>query len=178
MAKPVELVPLLCLQCGTALPASPSETAWVCANCSQGMYLDEQNGLALLQVNYQSGIPAGRTGKPFWVAEGSVRVERETYSGNNEKDADRFWSQPHLFYVPAYRLPLEDLLKTGARLVSQPLALQSGPAVRFEPPILLRSDVAAVAEFIVVAVEAARKDKLKEIRLSLKLADPVLWILP
>ena len=178
MAKPVELVPLVCLQCATPLPADPSETAWVCSNCQHGMVLDEETGLASMQVLYQTGITAGRPGKPFWVAEGRVQVARKTYSGNNEKDALLFWGQPRLFCVPAYSLPLENLLEIGARLVRQPPVLQEGPPVRFEPPVLLRSDVPAVAEFIVVAVEADRKDKLKEVNLTLQLAEPALWILP
>jgi hypothetical protein len=39
-------------------------------------------------------------------------------------------------------------------------------------------DVSAAAEFIVMAIEAGRKDKLKELDFSLKLSTPVLWILP
>lgn len=178
MAKPVELVPLVCLQCSTPLPASPSETAWVCVNCQHGMYLDERDGLASLQVFYQTGMAATQSGKPFWVAEGRAQVERKTYSGNNEKDAAHFWSQPRLFIVPAYSLPLQNLLDIGSKLVRQPPVLQVGPPVKFEPPILLRSDVLSVAEFIVVAVEADRKDKLKEVNLTLQLAEPVLWVLP
>jgi hypothetical protein len=38
--------------------------------------------------------------------------------------------------------------------------------------------VRATAEFIVMAVEAERKDDLKEIRFKLELDPPILWILP
>jgi hypothetical protein len=38
--------------------------------------------------------------------------------------------------------------------------------------------VRAAAEFIVMAVEAERKDDLKEIRFDLEIDTPILWILP
>jgi hypothetical protein len=38
--------------------------------------------------------------------------------------------------------------------------------------------VQAFAEFLILAVEAARKDKVKEIRFELELQPPTLWILP
>ena len=44
--------------------------------------------------------------------------------------------------------------------------------------ILYRDDVLAAAEFIVIAIEAERKDKIKSIDFELKLSKPVLWILP
>jgi hypothetical protein len=33
-------------------------------------------------------------------------------------------------------------------------------------------------EFVVVSIEAARKDKLRSIQFSLDVAQPVLWLLP
>jgi hypothetical protein len=39
-------------------------------------------------------------------------------------------------------------------------------------------DVAAAAEFIVVAIEAGRPDRLKKVDFQLKLTQPTLWILP
>lgn len=177
MAQPVELVPLVCLRCATRIPARPTETAWVCSNCQQGMCLDEHAGLIPVPVFYQTGILSNQIGRPFWVAEGQVQVHRNTYSGNNDREAERFWSKPRFFFVPAYFLPLENLLEIGVKMLRRPPALQSGPAVRFGSPVLARSDVTAVAEFIVLAVEAERKDKLKEVNLSLQLAEPVLWIL-
>jgi hypothetical protein len=38
--------------------------------------------------------------------------------------------------------------------------------------------VHAAAEFIIMAVEAERKDDLKEIRFDLEIDTPILWILP
>ncbi|MCI0519267.1 MAG: hypothetical protein L0Z70_03320 [Chloroflexi bacterium] len=178
MDQPIELVPLLCIRCAAPLPAQPEETAWVCAQCGQGLLLDEESGLTALEVHYAAGIPPGGRGKPYWVAEGRVSVERQTYSGSQSKEAAQFWSQPRRFFVPAYQAPLEELTEMGRRLLVAAPALQEGSAAAFEPVTLSQADAAVAAEFLVMSVEAERKDKLKELNFTLDLQPPVLWILP
>jgi hypothetical protein len=56
--------------------------------------------------------------------------------------------------------------------------LQPGTAARFEPVTLALEDVKPLAEFIIMALEAGRKDKLRDIQFSLEMSPPVLWILP
>ena len=177
MAQSVELIQLVCLRCKAPLPAEPNEAAWVCAQCGQGMRLDEDKGLVELVVNFAAGIPIGARGKPFWVANGSVALQRDTVSGNQSREADLFWGQPRRFYVPAYALPLETLLATGMAYLLKPPVVQPGPAASFEPVVLPIEDVHATAEFIIMAVEAERKDMLKNVQFSLQLSDPVLWVL-
>ena len=72
MARPIELIPLLCLNCATRLPANPDEAAWVCPQCGEGQRLDEREGLARLEVHYSSGIPLNQPGKPYWVVDGQA----------------------------------------------------------------------------------------------------------
>jgi hypothetical protein len=139
--------------------------------------LDEQNGLRPLDVQYAAGIVPGQKGKPYWVAEGQVMLGRQTYSGNQDSEAGRFWNQPRRFFIPAFDLSLESLLNLGRQRLLQPPALQSGSPVPFEPVTLLPSDVPALVEFIIMALEADRKDKLKELRISLRIGSPSLWIL-
>ncbi len=178
MARPVELIQLVCTRCKSPLPAEPDEAAWVCAQCGQGMRLDEEKGLVDLAVNFAASIPTGAQGRPFWVADGSVALRRETYSGNQSREAEMFWSQPRRFYVPAMALPLETLLEIGTSFLLKPPAIQPGSPASFEPVVLPIEDVKATAEFIVMAIEAGRKDMLKDVQFSLQLNDPVLWVLP
>ena len=179
MDQQVQLIPLLCTKCQTSVPAGPDEVAWVCAQCGQGLLLDPSKGLVQLEVNYAVGIAPNTPGKPYWVTEGRVTFSRrQTYSGNEDRDAHNFWGQPRRFCVPAFTSPLESLLDVGSRLLVQPPALQPGQAARFEPVTLALEDVKPLAEFIVMAIEANRKDKLKEIRIGLELSEPSLWVLP
>ena len=179
MDRPVQLIALSCVKCQTPVPAQPGEVAWVCAQCGQGLLLDVNQGLAPLEVFYAAGIAPNSPGKPFWVADGHVAfASRQTYSGNEDRDAHQFWGQPRRFFVPAFTAPLETQLSLGSQLLNKPSALQAGPASRFEPVTLALEDVKPLAEFIVMALEAGRKDKLREIQFTLELSNPVLWILP
>lgn len=179
MDRPVQLIPMLCVKCQTPVPAQPDEVAWVCGQCGQGLLLDIHQGMVPLDVYYLAGIAPNTPGKPFWVADGHVTfTKRQTYSGNEDRDAGQFWGQTRRFFVPAFNSQLEPLLGLGSKLLEKPIALQPGPAVRFEPVTLALEDVKPLAEFIVMALEAGRKDKLREIQFSLELSSPALWILP
>jgi hypothetical protein len=177
--RPVQLIPLVCVKCQTPVPAQPDEVAWVCGQCEQGLVFDERLGLASLDVFYAAGIPPNTPGKPFWVADGRVAfTRRQTYSGNEDRAVTRFWEGPRRFFVPAFNGSLEALLGLGSKLLENPPTLQPGPTAPFEPVTLALADVKPLAEFIVMALEAGRKDKLKEIQFTLELSNPVLWILP
>lgn len=178
MARPIELIPLVCIRCSTRLPAQPEEVAWVCPQCGQGQQLDEQQGLVALTVQFSGEISAGQKGKPFWVAQGKVSLRRETYSGNQDRKAQEFWGMERRFFIPAFDLSLKQLLALGRQYLLQPPQLQTGQSVVFEPVTLTVGDVPALVEFVVMALEADRKDKLKELHINLELQTPELWVLP
>jgi hypothetical protein len=171
---------LICPQCSTPIPAGLEEVAWACAQCGQGIVLDESLGLERLEIHYSAEIPPNARGKPFWVADGRARMQRQTYgsAGKQGQQAEAYWSQPRRFFVPAFQAPLERLLELARGMLLNPPALSPGPAAPFEPVTLYRADVLSAAEFIVMAVEAGRKDQLKSIDFELQLSKPVLWILP
>ena len=180
MDKSINLIPLVCPRCNTPVPAEVDEVAWVCVQCAQGLLLDEEKGLALIEVNYAAGVPANTPGNPYWVADGKVTLRRQSYgSGSRETgEAEQFWAQARRFFVPAFECSLENLLSDATNRLLQPAALQVGPAVRFQSVKLSAANVPPTAEFIVMAIEAARKDKLKKVDFSVQLSTPVLWILP
>jgi hypothetical protein len=143
------------------------------------MLLSEKHGLVELGVDYSATLAPNATGQPFWVADGHVVVQkRQTYSGNQEREAQSFWSQPRRFFIPAFTCLLEDFLSQGMNALLKPPALEPGLPARFLPVTLSAEDMPAAAEFIVMAIEAGRKDKLREINFSVELSSPNLWILP
>jgi hypothetical protein len=178
MTAPVQLIPLRCLRCETAVPAQPEEVAWCCNQCGQGLLLDESKGLVPLEIHYAAGIPLDGVGKPFWVAEGQVTVVRDTYSGDKSADAQRFWGEGRRFTLPAFAETLENLLSVSLQYLQQPPDLQPGPAARFEPVTLSPGDLVAAAEYLVMTIEAGRKDNLKVLSVGVTLAAPALWVLP
>jgi hypothetical protein len=176
--RPVALIPLQCVQCSTPLAAQPGEVAWVCPVCGQGNLLDEKMGLERLDVHYSTAIPANGRGKPYWVALGRVALRRETFKGNQMRDAEKYWSRPRRFYIPAFECPLDVLLPLGRRMLEQQAHLLPGSAAPFDAVVLPLKDVRSAAEFIVMAVEADRKDKLRKVEFILELETADLWILP
>lgn len=78
----------------------------------------------------------------------------------------------------AYACPIENVLAHGIRMLAQPPALNTGNGNSFEPVVLALEDVRALVEFMIVAVEAGRKDKLKQLKYNLVLNQPELWVLP
>ncbi len=179
MSEPIRLIAMQCPRCSTPVAAQPEEVAWVCPQCGQGMLLSDEQGVTGLDVFFSAGIPAGKTGVPYWVARGAVKpLVRLTYRGNAEKDMYAFWAVPRLFYVPALRLPVEQMVSAGVALLRQPLRMEPGSPTAFAPVVVPPDDVRPTAEFMVMSLEADRKDMLKEFQFEIKLDPPQLWILP
>lgn len=180
MDQTIHLVPLVCLQCSTPIPAEVHETAWVCAQCGLGMALHSIQGLQAISVQYLNTTPKDGDGKPYWVADGKVTLERQSYGSKSgtAADAQSFWSAPRRFFIPAFLVDTETLLQTGVSLLVNPPALVAGPAVPFKAVTLAIEDIQPVAEFIIMAVEAGRKDALKTVTFNLSLGAPTLWVLP
>jgi hypothetical protein len=170
---------MLCVNCQAPIPAQPEEVAWVCELCHQAQMFTEENGLKAIQVQYSASIPANTRGKPVWVATGQVTLQsRLTFKGDQSSTATAFWQTPYRFFIPAYNLGLEQIAEVGTRLLLQPPAIHPGTPTPFEPVTILPADLQALGEFIILSIEAGRKDDLKEVRFTLQLGDAELWVLP
>ena len=179
MSVPVELIPLKCIRCDTPIPAGFDEFAWVCSQCGQGQQIG-LDGLDKLEIHFAQGIHPPKKGRPFWVCEGRVTLDRDTYSGTarDAQASEFFWSKPRQFFVPAFSYPLEEIIRLGLQWLQNPPTLSSGSQVDFEPVTVAAGDIQAWVEFLVMAVEAERKDKVKFILFEIQLDEPQLWVLP
>lgn len=181
MTSQVTLVPLRCLRCETPVPANPEEVAWSCEQCGQGLLLDNAQGLLPLEIHYSASLKSGQAGKPYWVVAGRVGVKREPYGSSSRKiqqEAEAFWAQERMFVIPAFSTSLEALQAAAVNFLRQPPAMIDGSPAKFEPVTLAPDDLNAMAQFVVLAVEADRQDKLKSLDVRVDLQTPVLWILP
>lgn len=179
MTSPARLIPLLCPHCQTPVSAQPDEVAWVCNNCQKGLLLDESKGAVPLNVFFHASLAPGKKGAPFWVTRGRVAFQqRETYHGNETKAMSAFWAEPRLFFIPAYALPLEDAVALGVKFLHQPIKMEIGKPAPFLPIVVSQQDVYPMAEFIVMSVEAERKDALRQLTFTLTLEPIQCWILP
>jgi hypothetical protein len=179
MPETVQLVPLLCCKCQTAIPAGVDEVAWVCPTCGQGLLLSDEHATQPLEVRYAAGIQPGQLGRPFWVVTGNVsmRVREIFRSGDQGGQARDFWATPRTFYIPAYASTLDQTIETGTRMLLSPPNLQAGPAAAFLPVMTPPNDVQPYAEFIIMGIEAGRRDQLKQVIFDLQLGEPQLWVM-
>ena len=175
----IELIALKCLRCETPIPAAPDEIAWVCQRCGQGLMLDEVSGVSSQAFHFAAGQP-GKKGNPFWVAGGNLRLNRQTYASFSKKDdeAAEFWAVPRRFFIPAFACDLETTLNLGTTLLRTPPRLTEGDPAPFLPVTVMPQDIYPLAEFIVVAIEAERKDNIRQIDFTLELRAAELWVLP
>lgn len=181
MTSQVTLVPLRCLRCETPIPANPDEVAWSCGQCGQGLLLDPSTGLVPLEIHYSAGLRPDQTGKPYWVTMARVHLKRETYGGSSVKiqeEVEEFWRTDRRFVIPAFSTTLEELQTASVGYLRQPPVLGEGPPGRFEPVTLFPDDLNAMVQFVVLAVEADRKDRLRSLDVRVELQPPVLWIFP
>lgn len=185
-ASPIRLVPLLCVKCRAPIPARADELAWACEQCGQGLLLNPtpqpgrgESATQALDIFFSRAVQPGMKGRPFWVARGQVIIsDRQTYEGDEGRTARQFWAAPRLFYVPAWETELSEIITTGVYLLNNPQGLEPGSPVPFLPVVTPPADVRALAEFMVVSIEADRRDALKTVHFDLQLEPMQLWILP
>ncbi|MCI0354236.1 MAG: hypothetical protein L0099_04225 [Acidobacteria bacterium] len=178
-ATSVQLLPMACLRCAAPIPAEETEIAWVCEKCGQGMQLTRA-GLSLLTVQWAAAKTRATNPRwePFWSFVGAVRfTQRFNFGGRSEPD--KLWAEPQRFFIPAYQLPLRDLETIGAELLKKRLRPTPGPAVgKLAHCSLFPADAKQAAEFVVLTIEAERRDKLKTVAFTIETDEPELWMLP
>lgn len=181
----IRLVPLLCVKCRAPIPAQPEEVAWACEQCGQGLLLDptpkpgpNESATRALDLFFSNAVKSGQKGRPFWVSQGQVSItRRETYKGDEGRASRDFWAATRLFFIPAWEASLDEIVQMGVALLRTPARMEQGSRVPFLPVVTPPGDVRALAEFMIVSIEADRQDAMKTINFDLKLATPQLWIL-
>ena len=178
MTGPIELVPLECRRCRSRLPAEPAEVAWLCSSCGQGQRLDEKAELQTVDVRFakaREGQPVRWL--PFWVMPARVQiVERSSYG--RDQAPDPRWAEPQQFVLPAFDTLPEEAGKWGARFLREPVRLEAGPAEALSGVTVTPEEAQALAEFVVLTIEAERRDKIKSVRALLDFGEAELWCLP
>ena len=181
----MKLLALTCPDCTEHLSPGNDDLVTLCPRCQRSYYLDDRG---LMSIKIQFAL-AGKQAPndswvPFWLFNGKVTLrERQTQGGGSSsgRAAEELWSQTRQFYIPAWDLPLEQAKGIGARLVeSQPqLQLIEQPEqVKLIPAILPPDGALKMIDFIVLTIEARRKDWLKKLDFHVQADKPRLFALP
>jgi hypothetical protein len=177
MTERAGLKALMCVRCGTPVPAESDEVAWICQNCGQGLLLDEADGLKAITVHAAASDGPAGTWRPFWIVQGRVRIGRRESYGRDVAPEGR-WKEPVRFVLPAYATGVERAVALGVAFLRKPPVLSEGDPQPLQGATVLPDQLAPLARFVVLSLEAERADNLELIELTVELDAPELWCLP
>ncbi|MFZ0545091.1 MAG: hypothetical protein WAM60_06620 [Candidatus Promineifilaceae bacterium] len=182
----MKLIALRCPTCSEPLAVENDDVVVACGHC-QEMVAIAQNGPVKMAVRFavaDGRQPPGNQWVPFWVFNGrAVIVRRETQGGGGsaEKESRRLWESPRALYVPAWEIAMNTAQSIGSRLIEQqpnfqPIERPEG--VQLVSATVTPGDARKLLEFIVLAIEARRKDWLKNLVFNLEVGEPQMMALP
>ena len=182
----MKLIALRCPNCTHPLAVENDDVVVACQTCQNTVAISE-NGPVKMAVQF--AIPAGQHGagnvwSPFWVFNGRVNIKRrETQGGGGsaEKDSRQLWGSPRSLYVPAWELNMHTAQKVGSYLIQQQPQLKEieRPSdLKLASATVTPGDARKLLEFIVLAIEARRKDMLKNLDFALEVGEPKMVALP
>ena len=176
----MNLLLLRCPSCGNALTPGDDDLILACGQCGAGVELADA-GLRPIEVKYTATNAKIDIWRPWWVFTGRVEItRRDTQSGNQRAEALQFWAQVKRFYIPAWELSLQAVRDQGLAMLKRQPQLQAAarPAgARLAPVVVSVSDARQLLEYLVLTVEAGRKDWLKDLEFTANVGLPELWAL-
>ena len=176
----MKLVLLRCPSCSAALAPNDDDLIVACPQCGAGVQLSDE-GLEPIEVRYAAGAaqPKAEAWRPWWVFTGRVEIiRRDTQGGNQRDEASQFWAQVKRLYVPAWELSLQSVRDQGLALLKQQPEWRAIPrptTARLTPVVVSVVDARKLLDYLVVTMEASRKDWLKDIQFSIEAGWPELW---
>jgi hypothetical protein len=185
----MKLIALSCPHCSRPLAPEEHDVAILCPHCGRPVEIGE-DGPAPITVRFARRGPDGElpaSWQPYWAFQGAVAIrQRGTQGGGSrgEKESLAFWAAPRRFLVPAWALPVEQIMERGRELLkrlpagSEWVEVEQPADVRLQPAILFAEEARAILEFIVLSIEAERSDSLKSLAFDLDLGPAELWALP
>lgn len=181
----MKLVLLRCPNCTEPLKPGNDDVVVSCTHCYTPVAI-AVNGAVKMPVKF--AVPAESQVKskrwmPFWRIEGQARIsKRETQGGRSQNDkAMQFWSTSRNFFVPAWELDPRIAQDVGSRLVQNPITLvtiEQPTSALIQTAVVTPNDAKKLIEFIVLAVEARRKDWLRDLNFDLETKEAELWAIP
>lgn len=172
----LRLIPLDCPACGSAMSAAPEDEVFLCAHCGSGAVLGSA-GLEIVEAMALLPAPGRRaeSWRPGWAIDADVTVARRTTADGRTTPG---WSQRRSFVVPAFDLPLGDLVRLGRALSQVAGATGDVPKAALPGGRLSLNDALTLLHHFVVGAEAEKADLLASLEVSVVGAGHRLVALP
>ncbi|UCG23828.1 MAG: hypothetical protein JSW55_17095 [Chloroflexota bacterium] len=180
----MKLILLRCPNCAQPMTPENDDVVFMCTNCFTSVSLDE-GGLQSVDVRFAlppKGDPRAEQWLPFWVYEGQVQIlKRDTQGRSDGKASAQQWARPLRMYVPAWEMSMQVAQEVGSRLIERQPATKSierPPTAYLAPAVVTPEEALGLLEFIVLAIEARRRDWLKALDFRIEAGQPELWAMP
>ena len=157
----LRLIALDCPACGSAMGGEASDVIFFCAHCGSAALLGRE---ALETVPSSALLPApgrhARLWKPAWILEAEVSVTGRQRAGGGRSDG---WRGERTFVVPAFALPLPDLVLLSGGLSEAAGTVGEVPREPIRGGTLAFEDAVTLARHLVVRDEVRKPDKLASV---------------
>ncbi|MFN2223781.1 MAG: hypothetical protein ACK2UH_14585 [Candidatus Promineifilaceae bacterium] len=180
----MKLILLRCPNCAQPLAPDNDDVLFMCPNCFTSVSID-QRGVRRAEVRFALPTRADESIQkwwPYWVYHGRVVIlNRETQDRSMDQDSQLQWASPLRMYVPAWEISMELAQEVGSKLIQrQPVTrfIERPDGAYMEPAVISPEDAFRLLEFVILAIEARRKDWLKALDFRIEAGDPELWAMP
>ena len=182
----MKLLALKCPVCGQRLtPKNKQALAMSCANCETAVSIDPDKGIQETTLHFASPKSTEVSSwLPMWVFDAKVNItSRRTRGrdGRSEKASKAFWGVPRRLYVPAWTPNMQSARMLGTKLVeNQPqFQLTEKPSgAQISEMVVAEEDALKLVEFIIMSLEAERKDWLTNLQFDIQKQAANLWAIP
>lgn len=181
----MQLIALKCPTCGqNLLPKSNEAVVISCLNCLTAVSL-HQSGIKAIPISYAKPTGKADVWLPMWVYNGRVILNRRKSQGSSkgaEKDAAKTWDTVQRLFAPAWQEAIPQAREIGSRFtLKQPMLSAIEPTSEDSFAIeatVSQEDGLKLLDFIVLSVEAGRKDWLQDVQFEIQVNGQELWALP
>jgi len=155
----MKLILLRCPTCTQPLTPENDDVVIQCSHCQTPAAIGV-NGPAKIATRFavpERVKPKTNIWVPFWVFDGRVHIKkRETQGGRraDRRDSEALWAEPRRLFAPAWEVNM--------------------PTVKEVTP----GDALKLLEFIIMAIEAQRKDWLRDLLFEIEAGKPEFWAMP
>jgi len=182
----MQLLALKCPTCGQKLTPRSNETVVVsCMNCLTAVSL-QQAGITAIPLQYAAPTAKAdvEVWLPMWVYNGRVTLTRRQSQGGSkgaDKEAQALWQSVRRLFAPAWQEPVPQAREIGSQFIlKQPPLQATAPeaGMTLQDATISQEDGLKLLDFIVLTIEANRKDWLQDLQFEIQTSGSELWAVP
>ena len=162
----LRLIALDCPACGSAMQGEGRDVIFFCSHCGSGALL-EADGLDVIEAS--ALLPAAgrhaRIWRPAWRIDTEVTVADRRRAGGRETEG---WQGERVFVVPAFELPLTDLVLLARALSEVAATAGEVPREPIRGGVLSVADALTVARHLVIGDEIRKPDMLESVDVDIR----------